>query len=203
MVKSNRTRFAALSLWTLCACAPSAATRYDEMASTFIANQVGGSYSGFEVEKLGPDRWNVTFEGNSVTSEDTAQTYGLYRCAILALQNAYDGFEILSNITLDAPASTPYERMPNSGTRAVGTALGGMVVGEALAQSVGTPFLVFSSDVKLVKKPYVGVPPKVFDAATLKAALEPYVMGMKCDKGNVCPHDHSYLRPSDGNAAPR
>jgi len=54
----------------------------------------------------------------------------------------------------------------------------------------------YSTQIRLLKQPFKAAPPKVFDAAALKAALEPYVLGKKCDNGNVCPHDHDYRRAS-------
>jgi hypothetical protein len=39
------------------------------------------------------------------------------------------------------------------------------------------------------------MPPKVFNAKVLKAALEPIIMGEKCGIGDVCPHVHEYLLP--------
>jgi hypothetical protein len=80
----------------------------------FLVNQFGGSYSGFEMEMLSADTWRVTFEGNNATTEDTAQSYGLYRCAVIALEHGYDGFEILSDTRLVPPATTPYERRTSS-----------------------------------------------------------------------------------------
>jgi len=51
----------------------------------------------------------------------------------------------------------------------------------------------------LLKTPFETAPPKIFDAALLKAALDVYVRGTKCETnsrgGNVCPHVHDYLFP--------
>ncbi len=204
-------RFVFISSLFLSACASGSATPYDQAASVFLANQFGGSSSGFEMEMLGADTWRVTFEGNTATTEDTAQSYGLYRCAVIALEHGYDGFEILSQIRLDSPSDTPYERMPGGGAGA-GTAIGaiavggaaGALVGAAIESAPGTPYPVFSSEIRLVRRPLTGQPPKVFDATYIKQTLEPYVAGKKCDKGNICPHDPSYLRANpemSGSAA--
>lgn len=52
------------------------------------------------------------------------------------------------------------------------------------------------ADIQLLKGPVTANPPKVFDAKQLKAALEPYVTGNKCNQ-NVCPHVHRYIMPSE------
>jgi hypothetical protein len=192
------------------ACAGSAAQYSNASVTTkALSNNFGGSRVGFDVEKLDNETWQVTFEGNSVTTEGTAQTYGLYRCAVIALENGYDGFEILSDIRLDdfektyadLPGGPPVAGTVGAFSGGIVGGFGGAVVGGVLFSQLppggGGAFPVFSSEIKLVKKPFSGQPPKVFDAATLKAALEPYVMGKRCEKGNVCAHERSYLRPAE------
>jgi hypothetical protein len=49
-------------------------------------------------------------------------------------------------------------------------------------------------NIRMLRKPFAHNPPKVFDASLVKAALEPYVTGKKCDRGNICPHPDDYLR---------
>jgi hypothetical protein len=50
-------------------------------------------------------------------------------------------------------------------------------------------------DVHFLRRPVESVPPKLFNAKALKAALEPIVTAEKCASGNVCPHVHEYLLP--------
>jgi hypothetical protein len=57
----------------------------------------------------------------------------------------------------------------------------------------GAPAPALEGDVRLLKRPFEPVAGRIFDAAKLKAALEPYVNGEKCSDGNVCPHVHRYL----------
>ena len=184
------------------ACAGSAASYSDASGTTkFLADNAGGARVGFDVEKLDNETWHVTFEGNTWTTEGTAQTYGLYRCAVIALQNGYEGFEIRSNISFDGFEKT-YEDLPGTpAPSAILPYLGGGAVPYALVFALtpggGTAFPVFSSEIRLLKKPFPGQPPKVFDAAVLKTALEPYVMGMKCEKGNVCAHERGYLKSAE------
>src|SRR5205807_329950 len=68
----------------LCSCA----TKYEPSGLT----------GGFTSLELRPDVWRVSFSGNGHTTNETAQTYWLYRCAELALEKNYDGFEILSDM---------------------------------------------------------------------------------------------------------
>ena len=135
-------------------------------------------------------------------SEDTAQTLGLYRCAVIALEQGYDGFEILTDTKLGEPNEAPYMGGGSSqivtGALVGGVLLGipGAVVGASVGSNFqGNAFPVFSADVRLIRKPLSGQPPRIFDAAYIKATLEPYVNGKKCEKDNVCPHDHNYLKP--------
>jgi len=46
-----------------------------------------------------------------------------------------------------------------------------------------------------IGRPVESMPPKLFNAKALKAALEPIITAEKCDGGNVCPHVHEYLLP--------
>ena len=55
---------------------------------------------GFSEQELESGLWRVRFEGNPDTTEETVQTFWLYRCAELALQKGFDGFAILSPIRL-------------------------------------------------------------------------------------------------------
>ena len=43
--------------------------------------------------------------------------------------------------------------------------------------------------------PVEAAPPRVFNAKTLIAQLEPIIKAEKCSLGNVCPHVHEYLLP--------
>jgi hypothetical protein len=175
------------------------------IASTLSACAAIGSGPnvGFRVEKLNATDWVVTYEGRTTATENTAQTLGLYRCATIALEQGYDGFEIRSNIDLSEPRDVPYKG--GGASRATGAVVaGGLLAGPVGAVAVARSgadfgqndaFPVFSSEIRLVKKPFSGQPPKVFDAASLKATLEPFVNGKKCDNENICPHDYGYLRP--------
>jgi hypothetical protein len=55
-----------------------------------------GGYSEVQIE---PDRWRVSFRGNSLTSRETVEGYLLFRAAELTLQQGYDWFEIVDRHT--------------------------------------------------------------------------------------------------------
>jgi hypothetical protein len=55
-----------------------------------------GGYSEFRVE---PNRWRVTFSGNSLTSRETVEAYLLFRSAELTTQHGYDWFAIADRDT--------------------------------------------------------------------------------------------------------
>jgi len=48
---------------------------------------------GFSDRRLEPDRYQVNFAGNSVTSRETVERYLLYRAAEVTVQAGYDWFE--------------------------------------------------------------------------------------------------------------
>ena len=53
-----------------------------------------GLTGGFDVQELRPDVFRVS----GYTSRETVQVYWLYRCAQLALEKGFGGFEILSDM---------------------------------------------------------------------------------------------------------
>lgn len=70
---------------TLSACAT--ATPYHAASPTDPAHA-----DGYRELRLEPERWRVSFAGNSLTSRETVETYLLYRAAELTRQNGYDWF---------------------------------------------------------------------------------------------------------------
>jgi len=54
---------------------------------------------GYSEVKLEQDRWRVTFQGNSLTSRQTVETYLLYRAAELTVAQGYDWFETVERKT--------------------------------------------------------------------------------------------------------
>lgn len=52
----------------------------------------GFSRTGFSEQQVAPDRFLVTFAGNSVTDRDTVERYLLFRAAELTLQRGYNYF---------------------------------------------------------------------------------------------------------------
>lgn len=65
-------------------------------ATPYQPNVPGQAVSGgFTDAALAPDRYRVTFSGNSLTSRETVEGYLLYRAAELTLQQGYDSFSIV------------------------------------------------------------------------------------------------------------
>lgn len=150
--------------------------------------EFGGIAGGYQERQTANGLWHVMFASNGYTSHETAQTYWLYHCAEIALARGYDGFQIVSkmNLTLDA-----------IGQRGVQVAAGApilipMDMGPGPMSADGTIYHLIG-DIRLVKAPFSFAPPKSFDARLLKARLESYVHGEKCERGNVCEHPHDYL----------
>jgi hypothetical protein len=84
--------------------------------STPYADQ--GLLGGFDIKELRPDVSRVKFQGNGYTSRESIQVYWLYRCAELALEKGYAGFEILSDMQFVTrrPQKDDIERSPLSST---------------------------------------------------------------------------------------
>jgi hypothetical protein len=156
------------------------------MATT---NSPEGFSGGFNASAVGEDGFYVVFRGNGFTTPETIQTYFLYNVSLLVLQQGYDGFETSSeSIEVSNPPGT---YLPGAGF--LGQAA------NAYAYKIASGAALYDN-IRLLKKPLDPMPPKVFDAALLKTQLEPIVNGMKCRGGNVCPHAHHYLYPSEATA---
>lgn len=59
-------------------------------------NQTSG---GFSEVRIAPDRYRVTFTGNSLTSRERVETYLLFRSAELALESGYRTFQTVDRET--------------------------------------------------------------------------------------------------------
>jgi hypothetical protein len=150
--------------------------------------------------------------------------YWLNRCAELAVEKGYAGFEILSDIPCvmrRQPADEGIKFALNSSTASLRThipvtadeaadfaawrewsavverpvepiRLAAVMVFYGGGASVPKPGL--EGDVHFLPSPVESAPPKVFNAKTLLAQLDPIIKGEKCN-GNVCPHVHDYLLP--------
>jgi len=61
---------------------------------------------GYTTQRIESNRFRISFRGNSVTSRQTVDTYMLYRCAEVTLENGYDYFVIVNK---DVDKNTGYE----------------------------------------------------------------------------------------------
>jgi hypothetical protein len=57
------------------------------------------SRTGYNEQRLGPNRYRVWFSGNSATPRETVENYLLYRSSELALQNGFTHFVFASQDT--------------------------------------------------------------------------------------------------------
>jgi hypothetical protein len=147
-----------------------------------------GITGGYSAQQLEPGVWRVGFSGNGFTSRETVQSFWLYRCAELTLEQGYEGFEIVTDLRLVSNEQTDSDDpllVPVKG--------GTYMYVPIYIQDTAKPYLV--ATIRLLKKPFTPEAPKSFDAAALKSTLEPIVKGKLCDGGNVCPHPHTYLLP--------
>jgi hypothetical protein len=151
-------------------------------ATTYQKSSVTG---GFSEQQLEGDIWRVRFAGNGFVSHESVQSYWLYRCAEVALEKGYGGFEILSDVRLTLLA--PPEQLM-AGTQA------GMQPTQFIYIPMDTgPKPAIEADIRLLKGEVEPAPPRVFNAQVLLDALRPHVEGEKCSGGNVCPHPHTYI----------
>lgn len=137
-------------------------------ASTYQADSWTGGFSSQEVR---PEVHVVSYYGNGYTTNETVQTYWLYRSAEIARQKGYDGFGIV---------------LAGSGERRFVNSIDELIDGGG----IGKPGL--TATILLLNRPLPDRPGSVFDAQALTAFLRPYVEGEKCG-GNVCPHVPDYL----------
>jgi len=109
---------------------------------------------GFGEVQLDGNVWRIRYMHNAFTTRETAQSYWLYRAAELSMSKGYDGFEVLS--------------------------LGGRArsSGDGLGR---TSALLIEGEVRMLKKPFESIPPKIYNAEALKAVLDPYVAGVKSE----------------------
>jgi hypothetical protein len=57
-----------------------------------------GVLGGLDAKQLRPDVDRVSFQGNGFTTRESVQVYWLNRCAELAIEKGYAGFEVLSDM---------------------------------------------------------------------------------------------------------
>ena len=57
------------------------------------------SAGGYSEVRLEQDRWRITFQGNSLTSRETVESYLLYRAAELTSAQGFDWFETVERRT--------------------------------------------------------------------------------------------------------
>jgi len=182
-----------MKLWARVFAAVLATSGLAGCASSYGPDTITGGYLEKQLE---PGIWRVVFLGNGYTTAETTQTFWLYRCAELAKLKGYDGFRILTPITLsEVRALRPAADASATIIKVHGGGGGGGHYTYYSYSYSQMPKPSLSADIQLLRNPIATVPGKVFDATALKATLEPYVKGKLCGT-NVCPHVHRYLYPA-------
>jgi hypothetical protein len=101
-------RGALVSLLVLAAAACTTSTPYQPLSGH---SQDAGGYSDHQIE---PNRFRVSFRGNSMTSRETVETYLLYRAAQLTAEHGYDWF-ITAERNTERRSNTYVDRPPGPG----------------------------------------------------------------------------------------
>lgn len=99
----RRLLLAATACLALAACATP--TPYQPLTKS------GPATGGYSELRISPDRFRVTFSGNSLTSRETVERYLLYRAAEVALAEGYDWFALADRHT-DKQSRTIVHRDP-------------------------------------------------------------------------------------------
>jgi hypothetical protein len=73
------------------------------------AEAATGIDGGFSDQRIAPNRFRVTFSGNSMTSRETVENYLLYRAAELTAQQGFDSF-IMADRDVNRDRQTYYDR---------------------------------------------------------------------------------------------
>ena len=101
-------KFAALALTGALAAALAGCATPTPYQPSVPGRQSSAGYSEIRIE---PNRWRVTFSGNSLTSRETVEGYLLFRAAELTTQQGFDWFSIVDRNT-DRRARTYIEPDP-------------------------------------------------------------------------------------------
>ncbi|WP_420136503.1 CC0125/CC1285 family lipoprotein [Sphingomonas sp.] len=89
----NGVRLTAAAVATLILAGCQTATPYQPLAPN------ARSRGGYTDQQIEPNRFRVTFAGNSMTSRETVETYLLYRAAQLTIDRGFDWFEMADRNT--------------------------------------------------------------------------------------------------------
>ena len=143
------------------------------------------TWGGYSEKQVSGAVWWVRYGGNGFTTPETVQTYWLLHCAELTLSNGYNGFRIVSPLQLTSVDTSGAPMLTKISLQAV------ISPNDSYQSSYKPPM---SATIEMLHKPFTPVPGRSFDAAALKAQLEPLVTSHKCG-GNVCPYVHTYLFP--------
>ena len=134
---------------------------------------------GFTTQQIESNRFRISFKGNAATSRQRVDTYMLYRCAEVTLQNGYDYFVVVNR---DTDKSTAYENFGGN----LGFGYGwGRPYGWGGPFGWGGPDMDYSrpvnsydaiADIKLFKGPKPPNDPYAYDAHDVERSLGPSIL---------------------------
>lgn len=107
MRPSPRLRFAGAALLALAVAACQVSPTPYQPASA--GSRAASARYGYTDQQIEPDRYRVTFAGNSYTDRETVERYLLYRAAQLTVERGYDHF-ILADRDTDKKTRTYVDR---------------------------------------------------------------------------------------------
>lgn len=90
MIRKRLVLLAAAAVLGLGACAGYGPTPYQAAK---------GGQGGFTETRIEPERYRVSFSGNSLTERETVENYLLFRAAEVTLQNGFDHFTVVKRDT--------------------------------------------------------------------------------------------------------
>lgn len=150
-------------------------------------SQVSGGYRDQQIEA---NRFRVTFNGNSMTSRETVESYLLYRAAELTVQNGFDWF-VMADRQTDRKSNTYVDRPFGPGPWGYwgpSWRYGGAFGWRSWDPWWGDPFWDSSIDVRTVDRyeamaeivayrgPKPGDNPRAFDARDVISRLGPTIV---------------------------
>jgi hypothetical protein len=149
---------------------------------------IGGQHAsgGYSEVLVEPDRWRVTFAGNTLTSRETVESYLLYRSAELTLQQGYDWFSTVDRSTMRSSYSYvdptfyggwwgPSWRFHSHGWGGWGPYWGGYWGGPWGYDVRTYDKFEATAEIQMHKGPKPQADPRAFDARAVIASLRPRI----------------------------
>jgi hypothetical protein len=119
-----------------------------------------GDRYGYAEMQLEPNRLRVSYNGDTLTSRETVDTYLLYRAAEATLERGFDYFVIATH---DIDATTRYDALAGGRPRLAGASFREVTSHTAMA------------DIIMFEGPETPALANVFNARAVKQSLDPHI----------------------------